>query len=364
MASLSSVKFVWENLTELDLAPLRDEALQDVNIALAGTPGSGRSDLADHMRRDPANPRMVSHTPVMLVDLEETESLPGIDLVIIIVNPDKGNGSQHRDIADRLLNRGQKVLIFINNYANMEHPSLLEPWKVWDTRAIVYGNVNNVQTLHDSFVPAVVAMLPEILPALARSFPLFRVQVANKLINETCISNSAYSFSTGLAEMIPMLGIPLTVADIFVLTKMQAFMVYKVGLALGLSTNWQDYVVEFGGVLGGGFLWRQAARSLVGLIPVYGIIPKVAIAYAGTYVVGHVILRWYLTGKHLSRAEMGALFKEAMLKGREAAGRITRRKPKSTQTNKKIRPPRVKLRLPGRRKRDPSEADTREDLDQ
>jgi uncharacterized protein (DUF697 family) len=246
----------------------------------------------------------------------------------------------------------------------VEHPSVLEPWKVWDTRAIVYGDVDNVHTLHDSFVPAVIAMLPEILPALARSFPLFRVQVANKLINETCISNSAYSFSTGLGEMIPMLGIPLTVADIFVLTKMQAFMVYKLGLALGLSTNWQDYVVEFGGVLGGGFLWRQAARSLVGLIPVYGIIPKVAIAYAGTYVVGHVILRWYLTGKHLSRSEMGALFKEAMLKGREAAKRITHRKPKSIETKKKRRLPRVKIRLPGRRGTDLSRADTAEDQGQ
>jgi hypothetical protein len=86
-----------------------------------------------------------------------------------------------------------------------------------------------------------------------------------------------------------------------VLSKTQAFLAYKLGLTVGFSTNWHDYLREFGGVLGGGFLLRQLARSLVGLIPVWGILPKVAIAYAGTYVVGHTILQWYLTGRHLTK---------------------------------------------------------------
>jgi uncharacterized protein (DUF697 family) len=104
-----------------------------------------------------------------------------------------------------------------------------------------------------------------------------------------------------------------------VLTKAQAILVYKLGLALGLSLDWQYYVGEFGSVVGGGFLWRQLARSLVGFIPVWGIVPKVAVAYSGTYVVGQVVLQWYFTGRHLTRKRMRQLSRQAFEQGRTIA---------------------------------------------
>jgi uncharacterized protein (DUF697 family) len=118
------------------------------------------------------------------------------------------------------------------------------------------------------------------------------------------------------------------VADVVVLTKNQAFMAYRLGLALGLSTRWQDYLTEFGGVLGSGFFWRQVARQLIGLIPAWGIIPKVAIAYAGTYVVGRVILQWYLTGKQLSPQQMRQLYSEAFQNGKLWAISMIQKVPK------------------------------------
>jgi uncharacterized protein (DUF697 family) len=104
-----------------------------------------------------------------------------------------------------------------------------------------------------------------------------------------------------------------------VLTKAQAFLVYKLGLSLGYSTSWQDYVGEFGSVIGGGFVWRQLSRMLIGLIPVWGIVPKVAVAYSGTYVVGHVILHWYLTGRHMSSRQMRAIYTQALMSGKKIA---------------------------------------------
>ncbi len=148
------------------------------------------------------------------------------------------------------------------------------------------------------------------------------------MINDTCFSNAVYSFSTGLAEIVPVLDIPLNIADILVLTKAQALMVYRLGLLLGLSTEWQYYLGELGSVIGSGFLWRQAARQLVGLIPVWGIIPKVAVAYAGTYVVGHAMLRWYQTGRHLTRKEIGALYRQAFDRGKKIAGNLRSRIPR------------------------------------
>jgi len=342
VTKLSSVKTIWDTLTEVDLTPLKEEALRGVNIALVGRDGSGRSRLAHQMRRDPSHPEMRTQTPVFIHSLEEETQTSSSDLVIIMVDEGLGNMTHEHRIAEELINAGQKVLVFINRYADIEDTAGLSMWGGWDTRHIVYGDVIDAELLGQSFVPAVMALLPDDISPLARAFPLFRVPVANQMINDTCLSNAAYTFSTGLVGIVPVLGIPLTVADIVVLTKMQAFMVYKLGLALGYSTRWQDYTAEFGGVLGGGFMWRQIARSLVGLIPVYGIVPKVAVTYAGTYVVGQVVLRWYLTGRHVSADEMKVLFAEALQRGRDAARRLLRRKQKSEK-----RKPR--LRLPGSR---------------
>ena len=342
MASLINVKSVWDTLSEIDLAPLREDALCGVRIALMGGSDSGRHSLAHQIRRDPSHPQMVTQSPLLLLEITELEKAIGTDLVIVIV--DAGDrGDVQRQTAEELMNSSHNVLVFINHYAEVGDFYDSSAWVGWDQRRIVYGDVEDENTLLKSFVPSVMALLPNHLTALARDFPLFRVPVANHMINETCLSNAAYSFTTGLAEMVPVLGIPLNVADIIVLTKMQAFLVYKLGLALGYSTRWQDYVTEFGGVLGGSFLWRQMARTLVGLIPLYGIIPKVAIAYAGTYVVGQVVLRWYLTGKHLSQEEINALFKEAFQRGKQAASQLRRKRPEG-------RGRKIRLRLPGRKR--------------
>lgn len=344
MASLSSVKSIWDTLTEVDITPLREDALRGVRIALLGKEGAGRSRLAYQMRGDPHHPGMRTQTPLLILDLGEIDSLTGLDLVILIVNPGSGDMILEESTAEALVNRGHKLLIIINHAS--QEGEIVDPqiWSGWDIKHVLVGDVDDVSFLLKSFVPAMMTLLSGDLLPLARAFPLFRVPVANRLINDTCLSNAAYSFSTGLAEIVPVLGIPLTITDMIVLTKMQAFLVYKLGLALGYSTRWQDYAVEFGSVLGGGFLWRQIARSLVGLIPLYGIVPKVAIAYAGTYVVGHVVLRWYLTGKHVSADEMKAIFSEAFQKGKIAATRLVSRKDKPPRPKKKLSLPVVKRR--------------------
>ena len=166
------------------------------------------------------------------------------------------------------------------------------------------------------------------LLGLGRFFPLFRAPIARYMINDTSVTNAAYSFSTGMAEIIPFLGIPIVLTDVVILTKNQLFMVYKLGLAFGFSTRWQDYVAEFGSVLGSGFVFRQIARSLVGLIPLWGIAPKTAIAYAGTYAVGNAVLQWYLTGRHVSKQQMQRGYDQALSRGRDLTRRLAQRRPK------------------------------------
>jgi hypothetical protein len=95
-----------------------------------------------------------------------------------------------------------------------------------------------------------------------------------------------------------------------------------------LPTRWQAHVAELGSVVGASFLWRQIARQLVGLIPVWGIVPKVAVAYAGTYAVGEAILYWYQTGHKMSGRGMRELYADALARGKQIAQEIVTRAPK------------------------------------
>ena len=235
-------------------------------------------------------------------------------------------------------NAGKRVVVFINQFNDQQEQMAVNPWTSRGQQRVVWGSVLDSRFMSEQFAPAMIDSLPDLLLGLGRYFPLFRTPIAHYLINDTCFSNAAYTLSTGLAEIIAVLNIPITIANSIILTKSQAFLVYKLRLALGYSTNWQDYIAEFGGVLGGGFVWRQIARSLIGLIPVWGIVPKTAIAYAGTFVVGNVVLQWYLTGKQVSRKQMQQLYAQAHER-QLVARNLLRRVPR----------PRLQIHLPQRR---------------
>lgn len=193
---------------------------------------------------------------------------------------------------------------------------------------VIYGPVSNWQELSEDLAPKILEQLPGQEIALGRQYPLLRETAARNLISDTSLTNAVYSLGTGIVEIVPILDAPLNVADMVVLTKAQALLVYKVGLTLGQSTDWQYYVAEFGSVIGGGFLWRQLARSMVGLIPVWGIVPKVAVAYSGTYVVGHAVLHWYLTGKHITREKLAEIRQSAFEQGKILARNLLSKVPR------------------------------------
>jgi uncharacterized protein (DUF697 family) len=341
MAGVRDITNAWSLVSELDLRPLREQAETRLNIALVGKPGSGRHLLAEQMRRDPSRPGQECPTPVAILEPGDAHSLPQANLVILLLNYLDGDDSAERGLVHDWLDAGKRILVLINRQtepASTLSPLAVDSWKSWGNRNVLVGNAHETQFLQTEFVPAVMRLLPEHYLALGRYFPLFRLAVAHHLINDACFSNTAYSLSTGLVEIVPILNIPLNVADVIILTKNQVFLVYKLGLALGMSTQFQSYVTAFGGVLGGGFFWRQLARMLVGLIPAWGIIPKVGVSYAGTYVVGNAVLQWYLTGKHISSGQMRQLYVQAFQRGKQLAAKRMPRLPRLRLFGKKKSP--------------------------
>jgi uncharacterized protein (DUF697 family) len=333
MPGIKELNNVWNNVKEIDLRPIAEAAQRPLHLALAGWERPRLDALAEAMRRDPARPDQVAHTPILLATPDEAASASHLDLIILLMESVGEGNVQERQITKTWANAGVPVLVVLPQAA-VESGSV--PPLVDAPSDVIAGSLDDPAFLTGTFPSAVLRLLPDQQLALARQFPLFRNAVAKALISDTCFSNAAYALSTGLAEIVPIFNIPLNIADMVVLSKAQAFLVYRLGLALGLSPRWQDYVAEFGGVLGGGFLWRQVARSLIGLIPAWGILPKVAVAYAGTYVVGNVVHQWYLTGRHLSGRQMRQLYGQAFARGKNLAQSMAAKLPKPKRKQKQL----------------------------
>jgi uncharacterized protein (DUF697 family) len=181
-----------------------------------------------------------------------------------------------------------------------------------------------VPALDDATVGPLAAALVRAVPAglrlaLARQLPPVRDAVFDLLIEETAKANATYAFTTAMAEAVPILDVPLNLADILILTKNQLLMGYKIALGAGKSGRARDVIGEVVGVVGGGFLFRQAARSLIGLIPMAGIIPKVAVAYTGTWAIGRAVVVWATQGRRVSHATLRRLSHDAAGRGRAFA---------------------------------------------
>jgi uncharacterized protein (DUF697 family) len=327
VAGIKDLTTVWNNIKEIDLKPIRDSAINPARIVLVGADGSGRHTLAEQIRSDPARPGIYSQATLALLPVEAASGAPVADLIIMLVDATRTDFSKEQALVKQWGESAKSVLVVVNKIDLVGGNLEAETHRGWKASRVIYGSVCDVSWLQGEFIPAVLELLPQQHLALGRQFPLFRVTIARQLISETCFSNAAYSFSTGLAEIVPVLDLPLNLTDMMVLTKTQAFLAYKLGLLLGFSTRWQDYITEFGSVIGTGFLWRQIARELIGLIPAWGIVPKVAVAYSGTYVVGNAILGWYLTGRNLSPRQMRALYTQAFTQGKEYAQKLVGKVP-------------------------------------
>ncbi|MCL4394239.1 MAG: zinc-ribbon domain-containing protein [Chloroflexi bacterium] len=335
MAGWLDLGNIWTTFKELDVRPIREQAERVVQIAVVGSAGAGKSTLIAAMRGDARSDaaRARSHGAsigtAVEIDLDATARVGGADLIVLVLDVTRDDWRDQAPLVAGWQAAGRNLVVFLNK-ADAPGDAGVIGTAVggWGGARVAVGSALDPDSLAGEFVPRVIEALPERLIALARGFPLFRSAVARRLIDDTSFANATYALGSGLAEVLPALDIPFNVADVVVLTKNQGLMSYKLGLALGLSPRWQDHVTQLGGVVGAGFMWRQVARQLVGLVPVWGIVPKVAVAYAGTYAIGEAILYWYRTGQKLTGRGMRQAYADALARGREAARGLVERAPR------------------------------------
>ncbi len=341
MAGWRDLGNIWTTFRQLDVRPIRDEAEQPLTLAFVGGEGAGKSTLIGALRHD-ARAREKVITPTIEADLKTAGRGIEADLIVLVLDATQSDCSAEADLYRQWKSEQRNLVVFYNKMdAVRDSASVDLAGTPWANDRVAFGSAIDPESLKTEFVPRVLEAVQNHL-ALARRYPIFRLAVAREVINDTSFANSTYSLGTGLAEVIPALDIPFNVADMVVLTKNQAIMVYKLGLALGLPPRWQDHVTQLGGVVGAGFVWRQVARQLVGLIPVWGILPKVAVAYAGTFAVGEAVIYWYQTGHKISAQSMRQVYANALMLGRQVAQGLLERASRSSLPRVALPRPRSK----------------------
>jgi uncharacterized protein (DUF697 family) len=165
---------------------------------------------------------------------------------------------------------------------------------------------------------------------LARLFPPFRDAVSARLVNKIATENATFSVATALPNLAPILGLGWAVgefaSDSVVLTMNQIRMAFLLGAAHDRPVGYGEQRTEIGSIIAGAFGWRAIARQLIGKVPLgAGIIPKAAVAYAGTYVIGKGLERYYRFGYKYTRAERRAAYEEAFERGKTLVGGILER---------------------------------------
>ncbi len=177
----------------------------------------------------------------------------------------------------------------------------------------------------DTSVNAVLDAKPDLEIPLARQFPVFRQTVLTRIIQRTAKENAMFSLVTALPNVVPnLLELPWSVgefaSDTAFLTINQVRMAFLIAAANGKPIGYAEQKMELATIAASAFGWRAIARELIGKIPLGGgLIPKAAIAFAGTYVLGLGLERLHRTGSTMNRQENRDAYALALEKGKGIA---------------------------------------------
>ena len=312
---LAKSRALWRVVSEIDLEAIQHEASRPFRVGIAADDATRARTLALLLSDDAAD-RV--HPWITLLPADPPAA-PAADIYLYVTSPSAdpsclAGWRMHARSASTPL-----VTIVVGSAAALDRAP-------HDGESARVGIPALTPAALIEVAPVVVQALPDGLRlSVARQLPPLRRPVFDALIDETARANAMYAMTTGVAESVPLMSVPLNVADIIVLTKNQLILSYRIALGAGKSGRARELLAEVVGVVGSGFLFRQGARQLVGLVPVLGILPKVAMAYAGTWAVGRAVAAWATHGEQVTAAAIRRFYREARERGQEVAQALVRR---------------------------------------
>ncbi|HEY3111069.1 MAG TPA: hypothetical protein VGL23_20085 [Chloroflexota bacterium] len=317
----------WRALAEVDPQAIALQATENVSIAIVGPPEVGKETLRRALLGQTAGAggadQRGSPGAVQVVEVlpgGRLDALPAAHLYLYVVDGGRGIDPAEAAPARQIESRGEQLLYVVNKADQLGNPDAFRY-----TAAAVLGvppgerlalaSAIDAAQLTRELIPKMASALGERALAMARTLPGTREAVAQQLIMDSAKANGQFSLVSALPANIPVIGTLTALgADTLVLTKNQALLVFKLAALHGRALDSKvQLATEIAPVVGAAFVWRSIARSLVGLLPgLVSAVPKAAISFAGTYVVGQTAHYYYRWGRRPRRETLEQFSREAV----------------------------------------------------
>ena len=201
--------------------------------------------------------------------------------------------------------------------------------EIWDDSLAVPDHVFPFDAEHpQAMVQDVLRRRQDLALPLARYISPFRQPVIDQYIGNVSRENALFSLATALPDIVPnLLSLPWAIgefaSDTAFLTGNQIRMTFLIAAASDHDVGYREQKGQIGSIVAGAFGFRALARELIGKIPFGGgLLPKAAVAYAGTYVIGRSMEKFYSIGYEFTKQERKSTFEEALERGKEIAANL------------------------------------------
>ena len=290
-------------------------------VVIVGLPNTGKSTLFNYLKGQQLSPvspdagttRTLVRTdfgPFTLIDTpghlpELMES--GMDLasvIVFLIDGTKGLQSKDRELYETIKKLNKPTIIGVNKVDALSGEESGD--KVANEVAVSLGVAGVIPVsgrtgvnIAEELIPAMIDVSPEAALVIGRELPAYRRNAAQRIIrNATLISLAA-----GL-EPFPLVDIPILLGN-------QIRLVLRLAALYGEpvdSANTTRHLRELVAVMAGGLGLRYLAEQVAKAIPFGGDLISGAIAGAGTWAMGQVVLEYYDSGKNISPQRLRMLY--------------------------------------------------------
>lgn len=308
----------WNVLREVDPETVIREALQPVRIVVCGSPGTGKRTLASDLL---AGSEGQAENVVDVYDMPDDVALalPAADLYLYVA--DRAPDATQRSHVQQLQRRSGILIYVVNDFVERE-PDKVEALRESAAATlglprsrVLWSDALDRRKVAETLVPALVRAAPDLALPLGRRLPVFRPAASDYLVRETARVNAEFALLSSLPALVPVVGgLTAAGADMIILTKNQVMLMLKLAVLNRRSIdNRLQVLSEVLPVVGAGFFWRSAARTLITFLPgPLGIAPRGAVAYVGTFVAGKAGEYYYQWGRRPSPELLDRFRREAV----------------------------------------------------